>query len=188
MSRVQRIVIILALVVIAAALSVSTAMTVVERLQSAEESPGAADVLPGDFTATHVVTEVSPAEAMTSRNDPGDPLGGFPAPDIVVEGQGTAPAQVDLAPGLWIAEIRFIGYTPPTLGEIPGVTINSRGGGSGGMAWSGSEWAPLFVGEWRHPGRVATFLSGDILAQVTAIPEDVRWVLRFTPLGDLKRP
>lgn len=175
----------LAAVVIAASLALMAAVALLQYREIAAGASGAIEA--GQrFEATHVVAEVSPKEAMPSRDAGGPPIGS-PAPDVVIEGQGTTPAPVDLRPGLWVAEIRFIEYTPPTVGEIPGVSINSRSG-NGGMAWSGREWAPLFVGDWRHPGRVASFLSGDVLGQVTAIPEDVRWVLRFVPLGDLRRP
>ncbi len=111
----------------------------------------------------------------------------FLAPDIVIEGQGTTPADpLDLGDGLWIAHIKYLAYEPPTLGTIPHVSINSRFG-IGGMAWGGRSWAALFVGDWQHP-KVATFTRGEVIVQVADIPKDVQWVIRLKPLGDLKRP
>lgn len=125
----------------------------------------------GGLTGTSRVRDIPLGQAMAAR----------------IEGQGTTPADpLDLGDGLWIAEIKYLAYEPPTLGTIPHVSINSRFG-VGGMAWSGRSWAALFVSDWQHPD-VATFTRGEVIVRVSDIPEDVQWVIRFRPLGDLKRP
>ena len=143
----------------------------------------------GGLTLTSEVREIPLGQAMAAKGEadasPSEP---FPAPDIVIEGQGTTPADpLELAAGLWIADIKYLAYEPPTLGTIPNVSVNSRFG-VGGMAWSGRSWAALFVGDWQHPGHVATFTPGEVIVQVSAIPEDVQWIIRFRPLGELQRP
>ncbi len=180
-----------ALIVIASTLVWAVAWLDIDRKSSYGAVAAAGTVRPtakGGLTMTSEVREIPLGQAMAARDEAdASPIEPFPAPDIVIEGQGTTPADpLDLGDGLWIAHIKYLAYEPPTLGTIPHVSINSRFG-IGGMAWSGRSWAALFVSDWQHP-EVATFTRGEVIVRVSDIPEDVQWVIRFRPLGDLKRP
>ncbi|MCY3783946.1 MAG: hypothetical protein OXG79_09195 [Chloroflexi bacterium] len=108
-----------------------------------------------------------------------------PEVSVWAYGWGASSADpIELTSGLWIVDVRFNDYTPPTHGPLPGVTVHAVGC-CGGMGWTGTAWAAIHVGDWQHP-ELVTFTPGAVIVEVHAIPADVMWWVTFKRLGDLK--
>lgn len=168
---------VLAAVVIAGALTVIAAAEML-RLRQQQESVDASHI---GMTAAYV-TMLDQART-DARHVFENPI----AQEVSVwaHGYGASSAgPIELTAGLWIVDVRFNDYTPPTHGPLPGVTVHAVEC-CGGMGWTGNAWAALHVGDWQHP-ELVTFTPGAVVVEIHAIPADVMWWVTFERLGELK--
>ena len=169
---------VLSAVVIAAALSVSAALDVVEHRQSAESWEQIADSIMGVGGIGEVRTESTTTVTQASTH---------------ISGTGAEPSETVelLSEGLWVVSVRFSDYEPPEVGAIPTVNLSSVSG-SGGAGWSGNWWNHIYVtadrdwGEGRAYQPFATFTPGEVVLHISDLPDDVMWFAKFERIGELQ--
>ena len=120
-----------------------------------------------------------------------EPTSNAPQEFLYLKGVGSEPSSpITLSSeGLWLVRIRFADDEPPDVATIPSVSLASVGG-SGGVEWSGDWWNRIDVtgdsdsaqvlGE-----RMAVFTFGEVVVQISDLPNDVAWWLEFERLGEL---
>jgi len=179
-----RVALALSLVVIAGALSVNAAFTVLQYKQSEAFYDFASDsaVYYSDDSDGEIRTESTTIVTQES---------------MVIEGTGSEPTEAIelLSEGLWVVRVHFLSYEPPKVGNIPTVNLNSIDG-KGGAGWSGNSWMHIYVtAEWDvvrdldfGSRSIAPFTSGEVVLQIADLPDDVDWVAKFERLGELKLP
>ena len=174
LTRIERSLIVLAAVVIAAALSVNAAITVGEHRRTMEFYDMTTSGFVGDgevrTESTTTVTQASTHISGTG-SEPSDPV------ELLSE-------------GLWVVSVRFSDYEPPEVGNIPTVNLSSVSG-SGGAGWSGNWWNHIYVTADREQAndvgsRIATFTPGEIVLHISDLPDDVEWWADFERIGELQ--
>jgi len=174
---VGRALLVLAAVVIAGALSVTAAA---EMLQLRQQQAPLNAVRTGMTAAYLTMLDQARTDARHVFDVP-------VSKEVSVWTQGYGPSSagpIELTAGLWIVDVRFNDYTPPTHGPLAGVTVHAVEC-CGGMGWTGNAWAALHVGDWQHP-ELVTFTPGPVVVEVHAIPADVMWWVTFERLGVLE--
>lgn len=178
LTRIGRVLVVLSLLVIAAALSVNAAFLVLQYKQSEAFYSFASDSVVY-YSDGAIRTESTTTVTQTSTH---------------ISGTGSEPSEpVELlSEGLWVVSVRFADYEPPEVGNIPTVNLNSVSG-EGGAGWSGDWWNHIYVtadrdwGEERAPfQRIATFTPGEVVLHISDLPDDVGWYADFERIGELQ--
>ncbi|MCY4114002.1 MAG: hypothetical protein OXG33_08700 [Chloroflexi bacterium] len=206
LTRIERVLLVLAAVVIAGALSATALFTAAHHFATLHTYTLAGDFFElatgqvGEFTSeprlvTEVVREV-PVESVPVR-----PIRGSMEMTSTVtqefrsiDGVGSEPTEPLelLSEGLWLVSVRFVDDEPPDVEPFPSVSVTSISG-DGGVAWSEDWWNRLYVtadSDWAQVlgERMAVFAPGEVVVQISDLPDDVAWWVEFERLGELKMP
>lgn len=116
---------------------------------------------------------------------------GRPQEFLYVNGVGSDPTRpINLSSeDLWLVKIRFADDEPPDVATIPSVSLASVGD-SGGVEWSGDWWHRIHVtgdSDWAQVlgERMAVFTLGEVVVQISDLPDAVAWWVEFERLGEL---